>query len=364
MDEGVAVRIVAKYFRKGNMARCLRDILPSAGLSGTKREEIAEIIHDIVRWKKLYGQIITARSLPPTPETYVKLAIAGAQDEGPSFPFEYRYSCSPYIAEVLKTHADWAEFLNQRPPTSLCVNQNRSSMPHVMKMLQTEKIEARKSILDTTILTSSMSKYSEVIKQRFAHVQDENSQFIASLAVLFGESILDYCAGNGGKSLAMASFSKNTKKLTAFETNAAKRAILRRRCSEYDATVLVEDNPPKEPYDVVLVDAPCTGLGAARRNPEAKYIEGPNDFPDTQLSILKSAAQNVHDAGFLLYAVCTITPEETTAVIDAFTRHKEFSISPLNTVPHVEYLQFTPNGAFTVIPQGDLFFLSLLKKDN
>jgi 16S rRNA (cytosine967-C5)-methyltransferase len=363
MDEKVAARIIAKYLRKGNMARCLRDILPSAGLSREQREETAEIVHDVVRWKKLYDQIIKTRGIQPSPETYVTLANNDAHLNGDSYPFEYRYSCSPYVAGVLETHPDWTVFLNTRPPTSLCVNLNMSTLQNVIRLLHSEQIPARHSLLKTTIQTSSMSKYSKVIEQKLAHVQDENSQYIASLAVELGKSVLDYCAGNGGKSLAMASFSQNSKTLIAYEMNTSKREILRRRLNDYHARVSVEDQPPKDQYDVVLVDAPCTGLGAARRNPEAKYVQGPDDLPATQQSILTTAAQNVKNQGYLLYAVCTITPEETTEVIDAFIRDQEFTIAPMNSVLHAEYLQPTGNGAFTRLPQGDLFFISLLKKN-
>jgi len=209
-----------------------------------------------------------------------------------------------------------------------------------------------------------MGRYSRVIEQRLAHVQDETSQYIASLAVDLGQSVLDYCAGNGGKSLAMASVSQNKKTLTAYEVNPAKREILQRRLHEHHAEVSVEDQPPKDTYDVVLVDAPCTGLGAARRNPEAKYVEGPNDFPAIQQSILHTATQNVQHEGHLLYAVCTITPEETSDVIEAFVRDHQFQVAPLSSLPYAEYLHPTPTGAYTMLPQGDLFFVSLLKKKN
>jgi len=362
MDEKVATRIVAKYLRKGNMARCLRDILPAAGLSREQREEIAELIHDVVRWKKLYEYIIDRTGLPASPETYVKLAQDAAQTDVSSYPFEYRYSCSSYVAGVLENYRDWAEYLNQTPPTTLCVNLNTSTASNVLQILRVEQIPAQPSLLGTAIQTSSISKYSKVITNKYAHVQDENSQFIAAIAVVLGNSILDYCAGNGGKSLAMASMSKNTKHLAAYELNEGKRAILRQRCEDYRAKVTIDDHPPEDTFDLVLVDAPCSGLGAARRNPEAKYIEGPGDFPATQLSILQEAAQKVDNHGSLLYAVCTITPEETTDVIQAFTKHHEFTCTPLNDVPHLEYLQQAKNGAFTVLPRGDLFFLSLLKK--
>ena len=362
MEEKVAARIITKYLKKGNMARCLRDILPSSGLSKAQREEIAELIHDVVRWKRLYEHIIDSRGLKHSPETYVKLAVDGSQADASSFPFEYRYSCSSYVANVLKDHGDWAEFLNEKPPTTLCVNFNKSTIDDVMSMLQQETLPAERSFLTTAILTTSISKYSKVIQQRFAHVQDESSQFVSLLTASLGESIFDYCAGNGGKSLAIASITRNTKKLHAYEMNSAKRTTLKRRCSEYNANVTVEDRPSEKKYDTVLVDAPCTGLGAARRNPEAKYIESPGNLPQMQLSILQQAAENVGNNGILFYAVCTMTPEETTQVIQAFIKKNDFTPSTFDALPYKEYLLENRYGAFSILPRGDVFFLSILKK--
>ena len=361
MEEKVAARVITKYLKKGNMARCLRDILPSSGLSKEQREEIAELIHDVVRWKKLYEHIIDIRGLKPSPETYVKLAMNGSQADASLYPFEYRYSCSSYVANVLKDHGDWAEFLNEKPPTTLCVNFNKSTINDVMSMLQQETLPAERSLLTTAILTSSISKYSKVIQQRFAHVQDESSQLVSLLTASLGESIFDYCAGNGGKSLAIASITKNGKKLYAYERNAAKRTTLKRRCSEYNANVTVEDNPSEKKYDIVLVDAPCTGLGAARRNPEVKYIESPGDLPQIQLSILNKAAENVNTGGTLFYVVCTMTPEETTQVIQTFIEKKGFILSSFNALPYEEFLSRNKYGAFSALPRGDVFFLSALK---
>jgi len=363
IDEKVAIRVISKYMKKGNMARCLRDILPSSGLIKEQREEIVELIHDVVRWKKLYEHIIDIRGLKSSPETYIQLATDGSQANASSYPFEYRYSCSSYVADVLKNHEEWAEFLNETPPTTFCVNFNKSNTEDVISILRQETLPVERSILTTAILTSSNSKYSKVIKSHFAHVQDESSQLVSLLATTLGESIIDYCAGNGGKSLAIASITKNKKKLYAYEINTVKRTTLRRRCIEYNADVTIVENPSEKKYDIVLVDAPCTGLGAARRNPEAKYVENPGDLPQTQLSILRQAAENVNSNGTLFYAVCTITPEETTQVIQSFTEEKGFTLYPFNQFPYKEFLLKNKYGAFTNIPRGDIFFISVLKKE-
>jgi 16S rRNA (cytosine967-C5)-methyltransferase len=362
MDEKIAARIILKYLKKGNMARCLRDILPSSDLSKEQREKIAELIHDVVRWKKLYEHIMEIRGLNPSPENYVKLAINGSQAYASSYPFEYRYSCSSYVAHILKNHAEWAEFLNETAPTTLCVNFNKSTIDDVKSILRQETLPAEPSFLTTAIITNSISKYSNVIKQHFAHVQDESSQLVSLLATALGESIFDYCAGNGGKSLAMASITKNKKKLYAYEMNPIKRTTLKRRCVEYNANVTIEDNPSRKKYDIVFVDAPCTGLGAARRNPEAKYIESSGNLPQIQLSILNKAAENVNTGGTLFYVVCTITPEETTQVIQTFIKKKGFTLTSFNELPYKEFFLRNKYGAFSILPRGDVFFLSVLKR--
>lgn len=362
MNEKLAARIIIKYLKKGNMARCLRDILPSSGLSKEQREKTAELAHDVVRWKRLYEHIMEVHGLKSSPENYVKLALNGSQANASSYPFEYRYSCSSYVADILKNHAEWAEYLNESPPTSLCVNFNKSTVNEVIALLQQDTLPAEQSFLPTAIMSNSNSKYSKVIQHHLAHIQDESSQLVSFITTALGESIFDFCAGNGGKSLAIASITKNTKKVYAYEMNPIKRTTLKRRCLEYDAKVIIEDNLSEKKYDVVLVDAPCTGLGAARRNPEVKYTENPGNLPQIQLSILNNAAENVKTGGVLFYVICTMTPEETTQVIQTFIKKKEFVVSSFNNIPYKQFLLNNKYGTFTIVPRGDIFFLSILKK--
>ena len=363
MEEKIAARVIAKYLKKGNMARCLRDILPSSGISKEQREDIANLIHDVVRWRRLYEHIIDVQGLTAVAETYLQLAQQGVQTEASSYPFEYRYSCSPYVASVLENHPEWAEFLNETPPTTLCVNFNKSTLGQVSSMLKDESLLVEQSQLPTALLTTSNAKYAKVLTQHYAHVQDESSQLVSYISASFGQSIFDYCAGNGGKSLALASITKNKKNLYAYERNESKRMILTRRCDEYDAHVLIQDTPSKKQYEVVLVDAPCTGLGAARRNPEVKYVQDAGQLPETQISILKQALKNVKTKGFLLYAVCTITPEETSQVIERLlTEEETCHVCELTAIPYQHFLKKDTYGAFTSIPQGDLFYLALIQK--
>jgi len=362
MIEKVAAKIVAKYLEKGNMSRCLRDILPSSNLTLEQRDSVAEIVHDVVRWKKLYDHIIKERGIKKLPETYVQLAIVKAHVGAKSLPFDYRYSCSGYLAKILKKRESLAKYLNERPPTTLCANLNKSNTTEIIKILSEEKLHATQSKLETAVLTTSNGRYSSAIKNRYAHVQDESSQLISYLAVNLGDSILDFCAGNGGKSLSIASITRNNKTLYAYDINPKKRDAIKQRCIEYNANLVVEDKPPKKKFDVILVDAPCTGIGAARRNPEAKYVEGAGDFPQIQLDILEDAAHMVNDDGVILYSVCTITPEETKEVVENFSKQNQFKIIGLKNSPYSKLLIKNKYGAFTNVPGGDLFFVSILQK--
>lgn len=363
MLEKIAARVISKYVKKGNMSRCLRDILPSTNLTREQRETVADIVHDVVRWKRLYDFILEEQGNEKTPENYIKLVAKGAHEDGHSYPFEYQYSCSDYVAGIIKDHVEWARYLNEKPPTTLCTNLNMSNTKKVIDILKEEKMPVKKSKLETAVLTTSNARYSSVIKNRYAHVQDESSQLISYLTVNLGDSILDFCAGSGGKTLSMASMSRNGKITHSYEINNKKRDTLKQRCIEYKAKTVVEEQQPSSMFDVVLVDAPCTGIGVARRNPEAKYVESADEFKKLQLKILKDVTKNVNSGGFILYSVCTITPEETEEVIKQFTKKKELKVSKFKEFEYSELLKQNKYGAFTAVPNGDLFFISLLKKE-
>lgn len=358
----VAIKLITKYLKKNNMARCLRDILPYSGLSLSERQSVADIVHDVVRWKKLYDNILDEIGLAKTPDAYVNLAIEEKQKDWSIDDFEIKYSVSSYVASILKNKIKWIKFLNERPPTTLCINFNKSDAKEVVSILEMEGLPAEKSILETAILTSSKGRYSKAVSKNFAHVQDESSQLISHIAVSLGDNVLDFCAGNGGKSLAMASICRNRKKIFAFDVNFQKRLTLEKRLKDYNAEIFVTEKPSDNKFDVVLVDAPCTGIGAARRNPEAKYVDGPGKYPDMEQKILVEAAKKVKPGGYLFYVVCTFTSDETQAVVKKFSKEKDFKIQSLNNIAYNQFLKKNRYGAFIFLPKADIFFISLLKK--
>lgn len=164
-------------------------------------------------------------------------------------------------------------------------------------------------------------------------VQDEGSQLLAlMLDAKRGEMVADFCAGAGGKTLAIGASMRNTGRLYAFDTSAHRLDALKPRLARsglsnvHPAAIAHErDDRVKRlagKIDRVLVDAPCSGLGTLRRNPDLKWRqtpEGVQQLAALQTAILQSAARLVKSGGRLIYATCSMLPEENEAIAEAFT---------------------------------------------
>ncbi len=361
-----AEKVIERWLRKGNMAARMRDVLPKSNLSLEEREEVARIVHSVVRWKKWYDFVIEHYSLPEKVETYVRLARSeqeweSAEKAVPRERYtEIRYSFSPYMAGLIDSRfPELREYLNREPETVLMVNYNKASREDVMEILKEEGMRAEKSEVESAIISDSRARYSRAIEEGKAQVQDESSQLIAKITSSLGNRILDYCAGNGVKSIAMASFKRNEAEIHAWDIDERKRKILEKRAERYSAKIEVLDERPSGLYDVVFVDAPCTGVGSARRNPEAKYIDGVGDFPDLQLSILNEAKERVKEGGHLVYCVCSFTPEETVGVVERFlSENPEFKEENLDN----EGLKGMKYGYLTDMPEGDVMYICNLRR--
>lgn len=170
-------------------------------------------------------------------------------------------------------------------------------------------------------------------------VQDEGSQLLAwLLAPRRGEMIADYCAGAGGKTLAAGMLMRGAGRVYAIDVSAKRLAALaaraaRAQVSNVHAIALSGDNDARAKrlagkLDRVLVDAPCSGFGTLRRNPDLKWRHGPqavHELAQKQSRILEAAARLLKPGGRLVYATCSILREENEAIADAFAAaHPEF----------------------------------------
>jgi 16S rRNA (cytosine967-C5)-methyltransferase len=187
-------------------------------------------------------------------------------------------------------------------------------------------------------------------------IQDLASQMVGlACAPKAGETWWDACAGEGGKTLHLSDLMGNKGLLWATDRSARRLALLKKRAARagmfnYRGAPWMGTGPApfKTRCDGVLVDAPCTGVGTWQRNPHARWTTTLTDVAElavVQASLLKQAARSVKPGGRLVYAVCTLTRSETTAVADAFAAaHPDFEPSPLP-------LSSAPHARITLLPQ-------------
>ncbi|MDO4696029.1 MAG: RsmB/NOP family class I SAM-dependent RNA methyltransferase [Neisseria sp.] len=172
-------------------------------------------------------------------------------------------------------------------------------------------------------------------------VQDEGSQLLALLlGAKRGEIVVDFCAGAGGKTLAIGAQMANKGRIYAFDIAEKRLANLKPRMVRAGLTNIHPERIANEhdkrisrlhgKADRVLVDAPCSGLGTLRRNPDLKYRQSPESIAkllEQQHSILTAAAQTVGPQGRLVYATCSILPEENEMQVERFLAgHPDFEL--------------------------------------
>lgn len=177
-------------------------------------------------------------------------------------------------------------------------------------------------------------------------IQDEGSQMIAVLCgAQPGMQVLDYCAGAGGKTLALAGAMKCKGRIVAMDTEPARLEKARTRFRRAHVSDIIEVRPlsddkhrkwlkrQKQTFDVVLADVPCSGSGTWRRNPDTRwrtYGPGLEALLPVQAEILEKIAKCVKPGGRLIYATCSLLPQENEAQIDTFLKnHPEFSVMPV-----------------------------------
>jgi len=211
-------------------------------------------------------------------------------------------------------------------------------------------------------------------------VQDEGSQLLSYLvAPKRGQMVADFCAGAGGKTLALGALMKNTGRLYAFDVSEKRlnnlgQRLKRSGLSNLHAQVISSENDPKlkrlnGKFDRVLVDAPCSGLGTLRRNPDLKWRQTEQDVQDLtlkQTQILARAAKLTKAGGRLIYATCSLLKDENEAIAEAFlTAHPEFTLVPANEVLAQQNIILDTGKYLKLLPhlhQTDGFFAAVFEK--
>jgi 16S rRNA (cytosine967-C5)-methyltransferase len=227
-----------------------------------------------------------------------------------------------------------AEAMNHRAPLAIRANTVKITREALAERLASEGITARPTrwapaglVLESRVNVFGLAAFSEGLFE----VMDEGSQLVAELVAPPPQGrVVDACAGAGGKTLALAAMMGNRGRLLALDTNGKKLEELRRRARRAGLSTVaarpVEGAalPPEArlaAWDRVLVDAPCSGLGTLRRNPEARWRLQPQTvdrFPAQQLALLVTYASLVAEGGRLIYATCSVLRSENDAVVERF----------------------------------------------
>ena len=235
-----------------------------------------------------------------------------------------------------------AQGLNQPAPLDLRSNPLKAGREEVLKQLAEEGIEAeagKLSPLAIRLKAKPALQRHPLYLSGAIEVQDEGSQLLGYLlGPKRGEMVVDFCAGAGGKTLLLGALMRSTGRLYAFDVSDKRLARLRTRVarsglSNVHPVVISNENDLRVKrlagkIDRVLVDAPCSGLGTLRRNPDLKWrqtSEGVDELARKQHDILKGASRLVKKGGRLVYATCSILPEENEKVVaDFLAAHADF----------------------------------------
>jgi len=327
-----------------------------------------------------------APAAPTERERALLSALGGCTIVHPAMPEAVRFECPPWAVEPLRARfgaafaAEMAALLTP-PPLDLRVNPLKATREAVLHGLKDLGLPAAASRLaphgirvDARVSLARLPW----LKTGAVEIQDEGSQLVALLVgARPGERVVDFCAGAGGKTLAIAAQMENRGHVVACDVNDVrlKRCAERLRAAglhNVETRLLTGESDRwvkrhKRGFDRVLVDAPCSGTGTWRRNPDARW-RAPEDagldgLVALQARILASAARLVRPGGRLVYATCSLLPQENEAQVDAFlTANPDFAVVPLRDAApwltgsaHPDHLSLTPARHDT-----DSFFAAVL----
>jgi 16S rRNA (cytosine967-C5)-methyltransferase len=293
----------------------------------------------------------------------------------------------PHLEATFGDELDAAiQALNQPAPLDLRVNTLKTTREAVLMQLQAEGFEATPtpwSPIGIRLIERRPLSGHDLWKQGDIEVQDEGSQLLALLAdARSGMAVIDYCAGAGGKTLAMAATMQNKGRIVATDVagwrlDRSRERLRRAGVNNVEFRSLEEEATTKwlkrqtARFDRVLVDAPCSGSGTWRRNPDLKRRFCQQDLEELvvkQQQILARAAPLVKEGGRLIYATCSLFGEENTSQIQKFLEiHPDFRLIPIGeiwtsvlgtTCPMVgDTLQLTPHRHAV-----DGFFIAVMER--
>ncbi len=348
--------IIARFFRENK------------GLGPRERGTMTETVYNVLRKKQLFDHFAPSGSGAKErrlailgfhgPRDFLKSALSDQEKnwldqcdaiKQADLLERHRHNLPEWLASALKAQVGvefWplVEALNQPGPLDLRVNTLKAKRENVQKELAQAAIKSAATPYSPWGLRvegkPSLNKLAGYTGGDF-EVQDEGSQLLALLLdAKRGEMVVDFCAGAGGKTLAIGAQMRNSGRLYAFDTSAhrleaMKDRLARSTLSNVHPVAIAHERDDRikrlsGKIDRVLVDAPCSSLGTLRRNPDLKWRQSPQtvqELATLQAAILKSAARLLKPGGRLVYATCSLLPEENEAVAEAFSAaNPEFAV--------------------------------------
>ena len=382
------VRLTLKFDHPADavVSKFFRDYRKTYAFGPRERAALAETTYNVLRNKLRYDHLAPSGSGPKER----RLAILGfadhLQNTDKKFLFgalnkqeaawleacakvqtselleRHRHNLPEWLVEPLKAQVGegfWplVAQLNASAPLDLRVNTFTDKREDVQKELKAAGIQATPTPFSPwglRIQGKPALSQLDLFSRGAVEVQDEGSQLLALLLdAKRGEMVCDFCAGAGGKTLAIGASMRSTGRLYAFDISAHRLEALKPRLARsklsnvHPAAIAHErDDRVKRlsgKMDRVLVDAPCSGLGTLRRNPDLKWRQSPQSVAELsvkQAAILASAARLLKSGGRLVYATCSLLPEENEAIAQAFSlAHPEFT--PLSVSETLQALKVT-----------------------
>jgi 16S rRNA (cytosine967-C5)-methyltransferase len=327
------------------------------------RKFVAETIYEIVRWKRLYAEIAEVKEPYDRDNLWRMFAVWAVlrgypipdwrQLEGtPERKIKGRFDELSKIRTLKESIPDWMDALgvkelgenvwakeiaaqNQTAKVILRANTLKTTKEKLRAILMDINIETEflKEQADALVLKERANVFlTDAFKEGLFEVQDANSQLVATfLEVKPGMRVVDACAGAGGKTLHIAAQMENKGQLIAMDLYESKLKQLKLRAKrngafniEYriiESTKVIKKLHEKA--DRVLIDAPCSGLGVLKRNPDAKWKLQPefiDNIRKVQSEVLESYSKMVKPGGKLVYATCSILPSENQEQVEKFLK--------------------------------------------
>jgi 16S rRNA (cytosine967-C5)-methyltransferase len=378
--EHPADAVVSRYFREHR------------ALGTRERATLAETAYGVLRRKLLYEHFAPSGSGPRARRLAI-LAFAGPRDflagaldaqekawlaqcdavKPQDLMERHRHNLPEWLVVPLKEQLGddfWplVEALDQTAPLDLRVNMLTDKRDEVRQELSLAGIAARPTPYSPWGLRvdgkPALTKL-DAFARGAIEVQDEGSQLLALLLqARRGEMVVDFCAGAGGKTLAIGAAMRNTGRLYAFDVSAhrldnLKPRLARSQLSNVHPAAIAHERDERikrlaGKIDRVMVDAPCSGLGTLRRNPDLKWRQDPKALAELtvkQAAILQSAARLLKPGGRLLYATCSLLREENEAIAEAFSAANP-GFRPVTVQALLEQLQVPDAAHLCSGPEG------------